>query len=59
MLFLVLQKAKRWCDDDEDSFQCADMAGSSDTAAAPRDKPSRARKPVKYQVFDSDSEDDY
>lgn len=50
MFSLVLQKPKKWCDDD-DEFE-----GSSAAATvAPRDKP--ARKPLKY--LDSDSEDDF
>lgn len=57
MFSLVLQKAKRWCDDD-DEFE--DDKGLSTTATvASRDKPARARKPVTYQVFNSDSEDDF
>lgn len=55
------KKTKKWCDDDddEDSFLSLEDKGSSSAAVAPRDKPSRARKPVTYQVFNSDSDDDF
>lgn len=50
---LLLQKAKKWIDDD--SFQVSDQETGSPVAVAPRDKPSRARKPVTYNL-DSDSD---
>lgn len=63
MFSLVLQKAKRWCDDDDefdDDLLSLENKGSSSAAAVPpRDKPSRARKPVTYQILNSDSEDDF
>lgn len=63
MFSLVLQKAKKWCDDDDefdDDLLSLENKGSSSTATVPpRDKPSRARKPVTYQILNSDSEDDF
>ncbi|KAM6897501.1 DNA topoisomerase 2-alpha [Xenentodon cancila] len=47
-------KVKKW--DEDDSFQVSDQ--DVDVAVAPRDKPSRARKPVAYNL-DSDSDDDF
>ncbi|XP_035528149.1 DNA topoisomerase 2-alpha isoform X2 [Morone saxatilis] len=49
------KKPKKWIDDD--SFQISDQEKSSPVAVAPRDKPSRARKPVTYNL-DSDSDSD-
>ncbi|XP_070782895.1 DNA topoisomerase 2-alpha isoform X2 [Enoplosus armatus] len=48
------KKTKKWVDDD--SFQVLDQAAP--VAVAPRDKPSRARKPVAYNL-DSDSDEDF
>uniref|UniRef100_A0A667ZV02 DNA topoisomerase 2 n=1 Tax=Myripristis murdjan TaxID=586833 RepID=A0A667ZV02_9TELE len=47
-------KTKRW--DDDDSFQISDDEVSAPAAEAPRNKPSRARKPVTYCL---DSDDDF
>lgn len=61
MFSLILQKAKKWCDDDdefEDDLLSLESKGSSSAATvAPRNKPTRARKPVAYRI--SDSEDDF
>lgn len=64
LVFLLLQKTKRWCDDDDDDFDAdllsLEKKGSSSTATvAPQDKPARRCKPVSYQVFNSDSEDEF
>ncbi|XP_073346486.1 DNA topoisomerase 2-alpha [Pagrus major] len=50
------KKTKKWLDDD--SFQVSDQEEASPAAMAPRDKPSRARKPVTYNL-DSDSDEDF
>ncbi|KAM8728948.1 DNA topoisomerase 2-alpha isoform 1-T1 [Acanthopagrus schlegelii] len=50
------KKTKKWLDDD--SFQVSDQEEASPVAVAPRDKPSRARKPVTYNL-DSDSDEDF
>ncbi|XP_068162195.1 DNA topoisomerase 2-alpha isoform X2 [Antennarius striatus] len=47
------KKTKKWIDDD--SFQDLDQDA---VTVAPRDKPSRARKPVTYNL-DSDSDEDF
>ncbi|XP_074519536.1 DNA topoisomerase 2-alpha [Halichoeres trimaculatus] len=50
------KKTKKW--DEDDSFNFSGLGDSDDeapVAVAPRDKPSRARKPVTY-VLDSDSD---
>lgn len=61
MFPLVLQKTKRWCDDDDDfdvDLLSLEKKGSSATATvAPHDKPARRCKPVTYQIFNSDSDD--
>lgn len=49
----VSKKTKKLLDDD--SFRLSDQEAACPTAAAPRDKPSRARKPVTYNL-DSDSD---
>lgn len=43
---------------DDDSFQVSDQEAVAPVALAPRDKPSRARKPVTYNL-DSDSDEDF
>ncbi|KAM3592397.1 uncharacterized protein V6R79_018008 [Siganus canaliculatus] len=48
------KKAKKWLDDD--SFHVSDQEAESPVVVAPRDKPSRARKPLAY-ILDSDSDD--
>lgn len=50
------KKIKKW--DDDDSFQVSDQEAAAPVAAAPRDKPSRARKPITYNL-DSDSDEDF
>ncbi|XP_041830802.1 DNA topoisomerase 2-alpha [Melanotaenia boesemani] len=50
------KKTKKW--DEDDSFQISDQESSAPVAAAPREKPSRARKPVAYNI-DSDSDEDF
>ncbi|XP_069011986.1 DNA topoisomerase 2-alpha [Embiotoca jacksoni] len=47
------KKTKRW--DEDDSFQVSDQEAAAPAAVAPREKPSRARKPVFYKL-DSDSD---
>jgi len=47
------KKTKKW--DEDDSFQISEEESAAPAAAAPRDKPSRARKPVTY-TLDSDSD---
>lgn len=52
------KKTKKWLDDD-DSFQVSDQEeAAAPLAVAPRDKPSRARKPVTYNL-DSESDEDF
>nr|XP_020461966.1 DNA topoisomerase 2-alpha-like [Monopterus albus] len=48
------KKTKKW--EEDDSFQVSDSEAAAPVEAAPRNKPSRARKPVTYQM-DSSSED--
>ncbi|CAJ1080808.1 DNA topoisomerase 2-alpha isoform X1 [Xyrichtys novacula] len=48
------KKTKKW-EFDDDSFQVSDQEDAAPVAVAPRDKPSRARKPITYTV-DSDSD---
>ncbi|XP_015240259.1 PREDICTED: DNA topoisomerase 2-alpha-like [Cyprinodon variegatus] len=50
------KKTKRCIEDD--SFQLSDQEEAATVAVAPRDKPSRARKPVTYNL-DSDSDEDF
>ncbi|KAM9336755.1 DNA topoisomerase 2-alpha [Symphorus nematophorus] len=50
------KKTKKWIDDD--SFKVSDQEAESPLAVAPWDKPSRARKPVTYNLS-SDSEEDF
>nr|XP_046233630.1 DNA topoisomerase 2-alpha isoform X1 [Scatophagus argus] len=50
------KKTKKWFDDE--SFQVSDQEDASPIVVAPRDKPSRARKAVTYNV-DSDSDEDF
>ncbi|XP_042253540.1 DNA topoisomerase 2-alpha [Thunnus maccoyii] len=47
------KKTKKW--EEDDSFQISEEESAAPAAAAPRDKPSRARKPVTY-TLDSDSD---
>ncbi|KAM7370981.1 hypothetical protein PAMP_010487 [Pampus punctatissimus] len=47
------KKVKKWNEDD--SFQVSEQESTAPVAMAPRDKPSRARKPVTY-TLDSDSD---
>uniref|UniRef100_A0A8D3C0Y8 DNA topoisomerase 2 n=1 Tax=Scophthalmus maximus TaxID=52904 RepID=A0A8D3C0Y8_SCOMX len=49
------KKPKKW--EEDDSFQVSDEEAAAPKAAAPRDKPSRTRKPVTYNL-DSDSDED-
>ncbi|XP_068610428.1 DNA topoisomerase 2-alpha [Brachionichthys hirsutus] len=49
------KKTKKWLDDD--SFQVLGQDAASPVKAAPREKPSRARKPVCYNI-ESDSDED-
>uniref|UniRef100_UPI0037E88711 DNA topoisomerase 2-alpha n=1 Tax=Semicossyphus pulcher TaxID=241346 RepID=UPI0037E88711 len=53
------KKTKKW-EDDDDSFQVSEqeMAAAAPVAVAPREKHSRARKPVAYNL-DSDSDSDF
>ncbi|KAM4524311.1 DNA topoisomerase 2-alpha isoform 2-T2 [Odontesthes bonariensis] len=48
------KKTKNW--DEDDSFQVSDEEAAAPVAVAPRDKPSRARKPVTYNL---DSDEDF
>ncbi|XP_049916374.1 DNA topoisomerase 2-alpha isoform X1 [Epinephelus moara] len=50
------KKIKKW--DDDESFQVSDQEEAAPVSKAPRDKPSRARKPVTYNL-DSDSDEDF
>lgn len=50
------KKTKKW--EEDDSFQVSDQEASAPAAVAPREKPSRARKPVAYNL-DSDSDEDF
>uniref|UniRef100_UPI003AAD5223 DNA topoisomerase 2-alpha n=1 Tax=Centroberyx gerrardi TaxID=166262 RepID=UPI003AAD5223 len=50
------KKTKRW--EEDDSFQVSDQEAAAPAAAAPREKPSRARKPITY-ALDSDSDEDF
>ncbi|XP_035002136.1 DNA topoisomerase 2-alpha [Hippoglossus stenolepis] len=51
------KKTKKW--DEDDSFQVSDQeAAEPPKATAPREKPSRGRKPVTY-ILDSDSDEDF
>uniref|UniRef100_A0A3Q2U469 DNA topoisomerase 2 n=1 Tax=Fundulus heteroclitus TaxID=8078 RepID=A0A3Q2U469_FUNHE len=50
------KKTKKWNEDD--SFQISDQEDAAPVAVAPREKPSRARKPVTYNL-DSDSDEDF
>ncbi|KAM7381870.1 hypothetical protein PAMA_012632 [Pampus argenteus] len=47
------KKTKKW--DEDDSFQVSEQESTAPVAMAPRDKPSRVRKPVTY-TLDSDSD---
>ncbi|XP_023805347.1 DNA topoisomerase 2-alpha [Oryzias latipes] len=49
------KKTRKW--DEDDSFQVSDEEAAAPVAVAPREKPSRARKPVAYKL-DSDSDED-
>uniref|UniRef100_A0A7N8XL90 DNA topoisomerase 2 n=1 Tax=Mastacembelus armatus TaxID=205130 RepID=A0A7N8XL90_9TELE len=49
-------KTKKW--EEDDSFRFSDQEDAAPVAVAPRDKPSRGRKPVTYKL-DSDSEEDF
>ncbi|KAK5850653.1 hypothetical protein PBY51_001512 [Eleginops maclovinus] len=51
----VSKKTKRWNEDE--SFNLSDKEAAAPVAAAAREKPTRARKPVAY-IQDSDSEDE-
>ncbi|XP_072229158.1 DNA topoisomerase 2-alpha isoform X2 [Leuresthes tenuis] len=48
------KKTKKW--EEDDSFQVSDEEAAAPVAVAPRDKPSRARKPVAYNL---DSDEDF
>ncbi|XP_056222802.1 DNA topoisomerase 2-alpha isoform X2 [Seriola aureovittata] len=50
------KKTKKMAEDD--SFQVSDEEAAAPVAVAPRDKPSRSRKPVTYNL-DSDSDEDF
>lgn len=50
------KKTKKWNEDD--SFQISDQDEVAPVAVAPRDKPSRSRKPVTYNLG-SDSDEDF
>ncbi|XP_005721681.1 DNA topoisomerase 2-alpha isoform X1 [Pundamilia nyererei] len=50
------KKSKKW--EEDESFQVSDPEEAAPVAAAPRDKPSRARKPITYNL-DSDSDEDF
>ncbi|XP_008436083.1 DNA topoisomerase 2-alpha isoform X2 [Poecilia reticulata] len=52
----AVKKSKKWMEDD--NFQISDQEEEALVAVAPRDKPSRARKPVTYNM-DSDSDEDF
>ncbi|XP_037546717.1 DNA topoisomerase 2-alpha [Nematolebias whitei] len=49
------KKNKKW--DEDDSFQVSDQETAAVAAVAPRNKPTRARKPITYNL-DSDSDSD-
>ncbi|XP_026171924.1 DNA topoisomerase 2-alpha isoform X2 [Mastacembelus armatus] len=53
---VVSKKTKKW--EEDDSFRFSDQEDAAPVAVAPRDKPSRGRKPVTYKL-DSDSEEDF
>ncbi|RVE59454.1 hypothetical protein OJAV_G00188610 [Oryzias javanicus] len=50
------KKTKKWSEDE--SFQVSDQEEASPVAVAPREKASRARKPVAYKL-DSESDEDF
>ncbi|XP_028423903.1 DNA topoisomerase 2-alpha isoform X2 [Perca flavescens] len=50
------KKTKKW--EEDDSFQVSDQEAAAPAAVAARDKPSRARKPVTYNL-DSDSDEGF
>ncbi|XP_040923149.1 DNA topoisomerase 2-alpha isoform X3 [Toxotes jaculatrix] len=50
------KKTKKW--EEDVSFEVSDQEAAGPVAVAPRDKPSRARKPVTYNLV-SDSDEDF
>lgn len=49
------KKTKKW---EDDSFEMSDQESAAPVAVAPKDKPSRAKKPLSYKL-DSDSDEEF